>query len=523
MTTEPRGSRRPWRAVAGLSGAFMVLGALGWAIARRAFEPGAFGLGFFGVVLYVAGLWRVSFRSVLHFVNVGLYVAFAFGIAVVVYFFFRRHDARLDLTPHKAHTLSDQTLRYLDALKKEVAVTVFDMEARPYSGLLDRFAEATPHIRWAIYDPTRDPEFTRQFDPIVPNGMVYVVHGERSKRLNRDRLDEGALANAIVEVTRERKIAIYFLSDHGELAFDLPRSPTGEARPIPSVSAMRDYLQTQALTVKPLSLSDSHGVIPEDAALLVIAGPTQDIFPGERRAIEEYLNEGGKLLVYFDLPISVGASVDFTQLAGVLRSRGLDDRERVIFDEQGERREGSRVNIRVASYNPSHPITEPLQRSSSRLVMPFVRGLTPVEPPVRGYQIWPLLATGNGATLEPFAGRPPGAEKPTPRQHALAWAVEGGPPPGRTIGTRIVVFGGSLLVQNNYLGSNLTAQHLMDNTVKWLTEQEDLIAAPPMRVRETPLPLSPAEIWLTGAIVALALPTLLLLGGVSYSLIARRR
>ena len=67
--------------------------------------------------------------------------------------------------------------------------------------------------------------------------------------------------------------------------------------------------------------------IPEDAALLVIVGPRQQLLPQEAQLLEKYLRKGGSLLLALD----PGESVGFESL---LKAYGIQFQNDFIFDEQ---------------------------------------------------------------------------------------------------------------------------------------------------------------------------------------------
>ena len=48
---------------------------------------------------------------------------------------------------------------------------------------------------------------------------------------------------------------------------------------------------------------------------------------------------------------------------------------------------------------------------------------------------------------------------------------------------RMVVFGNSEFIQDEYLARDRMAVNLMLNCVNWLSEQEDLVAVPPRQQR----------------------------------------
>jgi hypothetical protein len=504
-----------------VAGVFCLLGAFGWAALRRYFEPGSMALAGVGLVLFLLGFVRAELANLRYYVQTGLYTVFVLGICVSAFMLARRHDVRADLSAQQRHTLSESTLSYLGVLKKDVDIYVFDVEREPYK-LLDRFAEVTPRVEWTLHNPRRDPEFTRQFDANVAEGSIYIQHGEKRKRIGKVELDESAIISAIVEVTRDREITVYFLEGHGELAFE--RSENPEAEEIPSLSAFREFLATRAMKVAPLNLAD-RGYIPEDATLLVLAGPTRDLMTVEAQAIEQYLSEGGHLLVMVDLP-QTNVSIDFSNLDGMLRRRGLADDERVIVDFRGQKTEGNPFMIPLATYNAQHPIGRPMTRTGGLIHLPLVRAFQRAEKAPREYTLTPIVESSEEAWTQSFTElfvaqaqpqlKPPTRDAMEPQ--AIGWAIERADGSGE----RIVVYGSSLPVMNGYVNIHDTAARLMLNTVNWLVRQDDLVAAPPKIIPGTPLMLTNAELQLILILIVMAFPLSLLFGGTVYTRVIRR-
>ncbi len=505
-----------WRRVWPVAGAICVAGSFALAIHRRFFDSLSIALGVLGLAFFLTIFIKVEFANLKHYVNIGLYGVFIFGIFASIYILAGRHNINFDLTPQKIHTLSDGTTKYLRLLKRDVEIVVFDVEDRSYRSLLDRYSAVTPRVKWSLHDPRKDPAFTRQFDPTVAEKTIYIRHREKKKRISESEFKEGAITNAIVEVTRETPIKIYFLSGHGELAFESPPKGKGE---VASVGAFKNFLASRAMAVEELDLVQ-RGFVPADATLVAMAGPARDLFPVETRQLEEYLAGGGKFLLFFDLPSTTGESIDFANLRELLHRAGLEDKEEVVVDLQGKRALGHPLKVPVMWFNEQHAITEPLAKASRAIALPLVRRLTALNPAPKDLVVAPLIASSGEAWAETFVHLGSREVKaPTSMEaQVLGWAVESpSADKNARVGMRFAVFGSSELVKDQYITTQNTAAVLMLNTVNWLTEQEDLVSVPPRVVPGTPLILSEGEIRLVLILVVIAFPTIIFFGGISYS------
>src|SRR5262249_59448821 len=83
-------------------------------------------------------------------------------------------------------------------------------------------------------------------------------------------------------------------------------------------------------TVDKLVLAQQSAV-PDDAAVLVVAGPRIDFFPQEVDAVKKYLDKGGKLLLELDPP-EKAHSPPLANLSGLPHGWGGQAGHNVVVD-----------------------------------------------------------------------------------------------------------------------------------------------------------------------------------------------
>ena len=108
-------------------GVGLILGSFAWAIRAGHFDAAAGAMAGVGSLLFLTIFVETEAANLKHYLGVGLYALFTFGICVMLYLFSARYDARFDLTRRNLHTLSDGTLRFLDLLKKDVEIVAFEI------------------------------------------------------------------------------------------------------------------------------------------------------------------------------------------------------------------------------------------------------------------------------------------------------------------------------------------------------------------------------------------------------------
>ena len=102
---------------------------------------------------------------------------------------------------------------------------------------------------------------------------------------------EQELTNALIKAVEGEERAVYFVQGHGE------RDPDGDDRD--GYRAVRDALGRDNFRVETVVLAQT-GEVPADATVLVVAGPSTDLFPAEADLLRDYLAGGGKLLLMLD-------------------------------------------------------------------------------------------------------------------------------------------------------------------------------------------------------------------------------
>jgi hypothetical protein len=530
-----------------VGGACLVAG-LAWAMTKQEFSTPSYALIGAGMALFLTIFVRAEKANIQYYLHVFFYSAMVGGICVVGYLFARQYTQQFDLTQQHLHTLSPATVQFLKKLDRDVTVTVFIATAEPFERVEALYNGYTNKLEWRFEDPVKNPLAARELGDRVNQGDIFFVCGDNKKRINALELDpqfimrpvmaENTITNALLEVTRQTKPKMYFLSGHGEVQFEAaepPRTRNPQQKPPPSLAAVREELERRGIRTEELDLV-GRGAIPEDASVVVIAGPRRDLFDPELAALRTFLTAGGKLLVLID-PVSTSRmeSLSLTNLRLLLGEYGIDAPDDLIFDLQALRtmRVDPPVFPMMASFDAGHPVTASLVSGMREFLMgptrPLRKGKVPADMTYTELvksspESWSMkisevsdrMALPSKDRIEPQTLGVAVGKQPPPR-------IPGTPTPELAKNnTRLAVFGSSLLMRDDFLTNSNLGVLLMLNTVNWLTESEDMIAIPPRQIEGTPILL---EVWQGQTIffiVAVFLPAALFFGGVSYSVVRRR-
>jgi len=385
------------------------------------------------------------------------------GILVIGNFLAVRHSLRWDLSENQNFTLAPQTYRVLRNLAHDVKVTVFTREKDPgfqsYKERLDSYRQASPKLTVEFVDPERHPKVAQTYG-ITRTDTAIFESGSQTVRVTSP--SEVELTGALLRVSKDSKKRILFLEGHGERGLD-DKERTG-------FSMAKDALTKQGYDVGTLSLLQT-AAVPENTAVLVLAGPRRPVTREEQERIQSYVDAGGHLLVLID-PDSQA------DLDPMLKHWGLGVGPGVLVDLQDRLAQGDLTALLVRTFT-EHEITQDL---TSAVLFPLARHVTFDEQVGKDWDYVPLARTSANSWAETdIKGRVVSLNEkedvkgPLPMAAALApkkQPEEGKPRPA------IVVIGNSSFAVNAFLNFPGNTDFFL-HAAGWLAEERDLIAISP--------------------------------------------
>ncbi|MCM1985367.1 GldG family protein [Lyngbya confervoides] len=285
-----------------------------------------------------------------------------------------RYSGQLDLTENQRFTLAPQTKEVLQQLSEPVKVWSF-MQPPPVDEqtLLERFKQLNPaRFEFEFVDPQTQPGLAQKYQ-ITASNQVVLEQGDRTKTISSP-FSEADLTPALASLVSNLKINAYLTEGHGELP------PAGGQV---NLQSALDALNKRDFTVSPLNLGQ-RGSIPDDADVIIIAGPKRPFLDPEVALLKDYLAQGGRLLALLDPEIKTG-------LENLLQEWNLSLDNRIIVDASGSGQLlglGPAVPI-VVQYG-THPITQDFAQGIS--FFPLAQAITLTGSP-KNRQVTELLIT----------------------------------------------------------------------------------------------------------------------------------
>lgn len=323
-----------------------------------------------------------------------LIVVILLASLVGVNFVAARYHHRWDLTESKRFTLSAKTKEILSNLTEPVKITAFIAEGSStgsdIKNLLKEYGFASSKINVSFYDSEKDPSIAKKYN--VQDYNTIIVEDSKHQRIisqynlyspgknpySMDFNGEQAVTRAILDLNQQNKANIYFLEGHGEASL------------ISDLDSFNSYLKGEGYITHQLSLS-LEGKIPDDASLVVAAGPQRDLTSKDREMLENYIYKGGKLLIFLG---PTDPSVPFTQWKNLIYSLGLTVHDDIVTDPQRSFYSDPLTPVPMVE---NHDVTQSLLDKKLTVVFPYSRSLEPLKKMPDNLQVRSLLITSNDA------------------------------------------------------------------------------------------------------------------------------
>ncbi len=447
---------------------------------------------------------------------------------------------RTDLTDNRRFTLSPETRAYIRQLNQpvEIIVTQPAENARPEARLI--YGHVKRLLENYDYESRRDggrglirirhinifqqsdqaERLVSEFgiNPGQENAIV-VASGPNYREILGTELyqvgnsgenyfrGEQAFTSAILDVTRPEHEKIYFVSGHGEMRLD-------DVDPVRGLSRAAHFLHQRGYVTDSLNLMQAPRV-PEDAGLVILAGPATRLLPVEVRKLREYLSDdNGRMLVFLEPAREHG-------LNELLWDWGIQIDDMVVLEPSEDfiAAEGDMIIGRFGE----HPVTQFLLDNNLKVLLGLSRPARP-DPgaPLDSHlRVTPLLGSSEASWGERnYLQSPQEFDSGTDLEGPVAVATASERFTGADIGLnlgggRIAVFGNATFMANHRFNA-LANRILFHNLLNWALDREYMLNIPPRRIEEFQLALSRQD-FTDLTVRMLALPgAIALLGGLVF-------
>ena len=443
-----------------------------------------------------------------------------------------KYYKRFDWTQEEIYSLSERSDNLLRSLDRKIEAVVFMSPVEPlYDAvreLLSRYDAASPNFTVKYIDAEKNLlEAQRLVDDYQLQSLNVVVLDDGDDRRIIESADladydysgmqmgqapemigfkgEQTFTGGILELVEDTKSKVLFTAGHGELPLD---DFSGRG-----LSQVRDLLVQDNFDVEEWA-SLGRPEVPENTALVVIAGPTAGFLQPEVAVLERYLAADGRLLLLTDPLLDSPAGDRTTGLEELLQAYGVTIGEDIVIDPANPLPFYGAETIFANRYG-SHGITRSLDQTQLPVILPLARSVRIADAEETPYEVTELvLTTADGwgeRDLENLTRVEQGDEDlqgPVALAVAVAaFADDEAPEPqepdagdeapveesASEPGTRLVVVGDSDFASNAQL-ANVGNAELLVNSVNWLVERETLVGISAKKPEQVRLSLSRAQV-----------------------------
>ncbi|RPI74960.1 MAG: hypothetical protein EHM45_16385 [Desulfobacteraceae bacterium] len=439
--------------------------------------------------------------------NLAVALLVVLSLAVLLTLLADRYYLRWDLTAAGRHTLSEKTLTVLQNITAPVHIKAFVREGEPEADnaqeLLASYRYQCPQIDFELIDPDRRPALAGQYHVKELNTLVLEGFGRQQsiKPINEENITTGLIRLLENEVKH-----IYWIFGHGE------RSLAGTE--LTSCSRLTGKLSLENFAFHELNLMQKD--VPNDASLVILAGPVIPLFSEEIAGLRNYLYRGGRLIILLD-PLKDGG------LKGFLGEQGIVIAADIVIDKLSKAVGGDYLLPVVNQYGP-HAITKDF-----RLACLFAEARSieksQENKPDRTLTNLALTSPGSWAEtdMDAFKQGKAGLEQ-NDRIGPISLAViaefefplNNPQTPAASAGvnkSKLVVFGDADFISNKYLETAGNSD-LMTNTINYLVERGRLIIIEKKQAIAKPALLNGKQLLILFFISVILIPLIVLVIGI---------
>jgi ABC-type transport system involved in multi-copper enzyme maturation permease subunit len=274
-----------------------------------------------------------------------------------------RYDHAVDLSRNRINSLSAAATHLVGKLEQPLTVTAVVADnpqlRRKIENALAPWLLASSNINLSFTTP--EDYAVRSSTPLNQEGRLeFSYQGQTEKTTT---LSDREIIRALQRLIEGRDQWLVFLEGHGEKSpFDTSSN---------GYSTLRHLLEKRGFHLQGINLL-TLPAIPDNTAVLVVAGPQEDLLPGESALVRNYLKKGGNLLLLREPAVlenfdTLLAALAIEPLPGVVIN--VNDQLRKVLAIRHP------AIIPVTEYAP-HPVTAGL---NGKLLLPIASAFKPIQ------------------------------------------------------------------------------------------------------------------------------------------------
>lgn len=441
-------------------------------------------------------------RIFIHGTNAVVLTLLVLGILAVINYLSWKVGSKIDVTREKLHSVSDQTIKVLNGIDKDIEILAFFKDVGgdrlEFQELIDEYTRRSDKIKFRFVDADKEPGIARKYG-VDEYGTVVLSHGNQVIKLKvADPISgdikkdaEQQLTNSLIKLSSGKKKGVYFLVGHGERDINNDSDEKGFGK-------LKTALEGEGYDVGELLLL-RESIIPSKNSILIIASPTKPLSEKELGDIKKYLDDGGRAVFLLE-PRVAG------DLVSLLGDYGIEVENDIVIDPSSKMVGGGDVAPIVAQY-PNHEITADFRLAT---IFPFSRSINvkskdSAENKLIANTSQFSWSERNLSLFDQGVAQQDAGDEPGPLGVAEVSQL------GEK--SRIAVFGSADFVSNRFFGFSGNSD-LFLNTVHWIVGDEDLISIRPKVAEKGKLTITQNQLTAIFMVTVVLLPAIVLFSGI---------
>ena len=347
--------------------------------------------------------------GVLALISTIVVIAAVIAVNYFVDYIADRYVLELDMTKESEYEISDETVQLLDTLEEPITITVLcdetdyanDSDLRRLPKVLQRYEQLSHGSVTVKYiNAVNNPAILSQYDQLgdLSSGDIIVESAKRYKSMSPYDLLEYQSSNSssssssgsntkyLTGLRAEQRLTsaiLYVIANKvPKAAYTIGHQESEEHETLDTLLTSANY------DVTTLSLMQE-GQVPDDIDMLIISQPQGDFTSEEIDALEEFMNNGGKMIVSF-----ASNTPNLTNLEEYFEEWGVAYEDKMVYDN--ERCFAGTNFYLMPNVNTVEGLTDNLD-SKSYVIIPGARPITTLwdQDNWRGTQV--LMSTSNNS------------------------------------------------------------------------------------------------------------------------------
>lgn len=472
--------------------------------------PVVIALAFFAIAIFKDGRTYLEFftmRTTKHGMNMGTLILLSLVLLATVNYIAVRNDKKWDWTKEGLNSLSDQSIKAAQAINEDLKVILLanrdqqDANIRSFvETQISKYKDVNKKISFISYNARQRPDLAQKLGFTGGEFGIFMEYKGKTTKVSEP--TEEGITRALLSLDRQNQKTVYLTTGHGERKLEAPEAP--------GISQAKLDLETNYV-VKELKLIETPK-IPQDAAMVALIGPTQQLLESELQTLRDYAKSGGRLLIAVD----PGQRHNLAQLT---KTFGVELKNNYILDQRASVPGMGNVAALGTGFSSESAITKEVPKDSyTVMVLTTAMAKAPdAAPSLRVDEIVRTDAAAVSTNQLSAEVRPEGRGPFT-----LAVSVEGKVADAGNDAPEFaaVIFGDSDFMSNALYRQNLNRDIVM-NTFSYLAKDNNLISIRPKLPEGTVLQMTRQK--LLGIILCFLIPLPILMFGTGGFIWWRRK